>query len=330
MKLQNIKKIVVFRALQIGDMLCSIPAIRALKHAYPDAEITLVGLPWAKMLIERFPHYFQSLITFPGYPGFPEQAIDKLAFPAFLKTVQDQNFDLALQMHGSGIISNPLVDLFAARNIAGFYTENNYCPNKELFINYPGNLHEIKRHLKLIEMLEIPTLSSDLEFPILKKDKEDFEQAAIPVHTGRYVIIHPGSRGVSRQWHPANFAAIGDQCYKKGLQVVITGTPDEMDIVENVRQHMKHEPIVAAGKTTLGAVAVLIKNAAALVSNCTGVSHIAAALKTKSIVLSLDGEPHRWGPLNHKLHRTIDWTTTPRLDLVREEVDSLLLSSIKV
>jgi ADP-heptose:LPS heptosyltransferase len=48
-------------------------------------------------------------------------------------------------------------------------------------------------------------------------------------------------------------------------------------------------------------VAVLIKNAAALVSNCTGVSHIAAALKTKSIVISLDGEPDRWGPFEQKV-----------------------------
>ncbi|MCW3110619.1 MAG: glycosyl transferase family 9 [Segetibacter sp.] len=330
MKLKGIKKIVVFRALQIGDMLCSIPAIRALKQAYPDAEITLVGLPWAKMLIERFPQYFHSLITFPGYPGFPEQPVDRLAFPEFLKQVQQQNFDLALQMQGTGIISNPLVDLFAAKNIAGFYAANNFCPDKNLFIEYPSNIHEVHRHLQLMELLGITSATTDLEFPITQKDEEDFAKAALPVAPKQYVILHPGARGVNRQWEPANFAAIGNYCFKNGLQVVITGTKDELDIVDKVVQLMKYKPINTAGKTSLGAVAVLIKNAAALVSNCTGVSHIAAALKTKSIVISLDGEPYRWGPLNKKLHKTIDWTTTPDLNLVKMEAEGLLFNSMKV
>lgn len=328
MKLKNLKKIVVFRALQIGDMLCAIPAIRALHNAYPDAEITLVGLPWAKMLVERFPEYFHSLITFPGYPGFPELPVDYFAFPDFLKKVQQEKFDFALQMHGSGTISNPLVDLFAVKHTAGFYTKNNFCPNKDLFIEYPDNIHEIKRHLKLIEALGITEYSTDLEFPITKKDIEDFEKSALPVTPNQYIIIHPGSRGVSRQWNPENFAAIGDYCFENGLQVVITGTRDEMEIVENVLRRMKNKPIIAAGKTSLGAVAVLIKHAAALVSNCTGVSHIAAALKTKSIVISLDGEPYRWAPLNMSMHISIDWTTEADINNVRREIKSLLFNGI--
>jgi ADP-heptose:LPS heptosyltransferase len=227
-------------------------------------------------------------------------------------------------MHGSGIISNPLVDLFDAKNMAGFYTPGNYCPNPELFVEYPGNVHEIHRHLKLMEVLGITGATTHLEFPLLAKDEEDFDKSALPVKSHDYVIIHPGSRGESRQWNTGNFAAVGDYCIENGLQVVITGTKDEMSIVDNVVKQMTHKPIIAAGKTTLGAVAILIKNAAALVSNCTGVSHIAAALKTKSIVLSLDGEPYRWGPLNNQLHRTIDWTTTPHLNVVINQVKALL------
>lgn len=326
----SIQKIVVFRALQIGDMLCAIPALRALRRAYPEAKITLVGLPWAKMLIERFPEYFDELITFPGYPGFPEQPVDRLAFPDFLKNLQEQNFDLALQMQGSGTISNPLVDLFAAKNTAGFYIKDNYCPNKALFTEYPGNIHEIFRHLKLMEALGITNYTTELEFPLTSKDHEDFKRSALPVTPKQYVIIHPGARGLNRQWEPKNFAVIGDYCIRLGVQVVITGTKDEMDIAENVMSYMEHEPINAVGKTSLGAVAVLIKNAAALISNCTGVSHIASALKTKSIVISLDGEPHRWGPLNHEIHKTIDWTVTPEIELVKEEMAGLLKDRVSV
>ena len=325
MKIKNIKKIVIFRALQIGDMLCAIPAIRALHCAYPDAKITLVGLAWSKMLVERFPAYFHSVITFPGYPGLPEQSADYFAFPDFLKKVQGENFDLALQMQGNGVISNPLAALFGAKSIGGFYTENNFCPDKNLFIKYPDTIHEIKRHLKLIESLGITEYTPDLEFPILQKDIKDFEKAALPVQPNEYVIIHPGARDVNRQWSPENFAAIADYFYETGLQIVITGTEDEKEIAGNVIRYMKHKPINAAGKTSLGAVAVLIKNAAALVSNCTGVSHIAAALKTKSIVISLNEEPDRWAPLNKNLHKTIVWSDKTDFNCVLEEAKALFV-----
>jgi ADP-heptose:LPS heptosyltransferase len=329
MKLEGLKKIAIFRALQIGDMLCSIPAVRALRQAYPGAEIVLVGLPWAKMLVERFPNYFNSLIPFPGFPGLPEQSVNHLAIPTFLQEIQRSNFDLALQMQGSGIISNPLVELFAANKMAGFFQSGNYCPDPQLFIEYPRSVHEIHRHLQLMNLLQIDAGSTDLEFPVTARDEEDFEKAALPVVRNEYVVVHPGARGANRQWHPANFAAIGDYCFENGLQVVITGTIEEQEIVARVENLMKHRAINAAGKTSLGAAAVLIRNAAALVSNCTGVSHIAAALKTKSIVISLDGEPYRWGPLNKKLHKTIDWTREQHIELVKAETQRLLFNSIE-
>lgn len=323
MELKNLKKIAVFRALQLGDMLCAIPAIRALHYACPDAAITLIGLPWAKGLLERFPHYFHSLIVFPGFPGFPEQPADYRAFPDFLKKVQHENFDLALQMQGNGVLSNPLVALFAAKNIAGFCTENNFCPDQNSFIKYPDNIHEIERHLELIKLLGITEYTTDLEFPVTEKDIADFEKAALPVRPKKYVIVHPGARDVGRQLPPENFAAIADDFFETGLKVVITGTEDEAEIVGDVMRHMKHKAINAAGKTSLGAVAVLIKNAAALVSNCTGVAHIAAALKTKSVVISLDAEPYRWAPLNQSLHKTFVWAEKPDLNYVLDAIKQM-------
>ncbi len=322
--LKNIRKIILFRALQLGDVLCSIPAVRALRNQYPDAEIVIAGLPWASTLTGRFPAYFNRFIHFPGYPGLPEQAVDAKGFTRFLGAVQRERFDLALQMQGNGTLVNPMIELFAARFTAGFCPPNDYCPDSELFLPYPNYGSEIERHLKLTESMGIESCGTQLEFPVYDQDRQDLEQLNLNLRAGSYVCVHPGSRGSWRQWPTEYFAALADRCCEKGLKVVITGTAEELAIVNEVREKMKYSPLVAAGKTSLGAVAALLENAFALISNCTGVSHIASALKLKSVVISMDGEPERWAQTNRKLHLVIDWTKTPDFERVANALEETL------
>jgi ADP-heptose:LPS heptosyltransferase len=323
---QEIKKIAVFRALQLGDLLCSIPALRALHHVYPDAAITLLGMPWAASLAERFPHYIHSFKHFPGYPGLPEQKVDPKAFTKFLAEVQEEEYDLVLQMQGNGSIVNPMIELFGGKYTAGFYLEDDYAPNKKLFLPYPAGIHEIERHLALMNFLGIESNRTELEFPLYKKDYEEYNAVNLPLQAKKYVCVHPGSRGEWRQWPPKYFAALANYCEEQGLTIVLTGTKEELNIVDEVAQHLNKEPVIAAGKTTMGAAAILIKNAFMLISNCTGVSHIASAMKTPGIIISMDGEPERWAPLNKELHRTIDWTRTPDFEIVFAELKNLFNS----
>jgi ADP-heptose:LPS heptosyltransferase len=326
--ISEIKKIAIFRALQLGDMLCAIPAIKALRFAYPDAEITLIGLPWAKSLTERFSHYFDEFIQFPGYPGLPEQKLNPKAFTTFLAEVQSQKFDLAIQMQGNGSVINPMVELFGAKFTAGYSIEGHYAPDNGLFMPYPDYGHEIDRHLALMDFLDIPQQGADLEYPLTTEDYNALDKLNLDIEPKKYVCIHPGSRGTWRQWPVKYFAALADYCIEQGYKAVLTGTKEEAQIIDAVISHMRYEAINTAGQTSMGAVGALIQNAAMLISNCTGVSHIASAFKTPSIVISMDGEPQRWGPLDKRVHRTINWLQSPDFHLVfRETVELVSLAS---
>src|SRR6185437_1992557 len=322
-ELTNIKKIAVFRALQLGDMLCAIPAIRALRHQYPNAKITLLGLPWAKDFVTRFKDYFDKFIHFPGYPGLPEQHFDEEAFDDFIKLMHKEKFDLLLQMQGNGTIVNPLMFTFGAQYVAGFYNEKSFV-DSPFFMPYPNHGSEIRRHLLLMQHLQIPDQGDHLEFPLGKQDRKDFDELLLPVFPKNYIIIHPGSRGRYRQCPPKFFALIADYCIEQGFTIVITGTKEESDITGELVKCMHHLPINLTGKTSLGAIGILIKDAFAIVCNCTGVSHVADAFDTPSVVISMDGEPQRWAPLNRKLHRVIDWTKHPHFEKVLLETDTLI------
>ena len=112
--------VVVFRALQLGDMLCAVPALRALRNALPRAHIALVGLPWAQQFVERFPGYLDEFIPFPGHPLLPEQPVRHEALASFYAGMCARQFALAIQLHGSGDVSNDIVSGFGADAMAGF------------------------------------------------------------------------------------------------------------------------------------------------------------------------------------------------------------------
>lgn len=167
------------------------PAFRALKTSLPQAWITLIGLPWAHRFVERFNSYLDDFIPLPGYPGFPEQNPEVSLFPDFLARVQRSQYDLAIQMQGSGEISNPLIMLLGAKYCAGFFLPGQYCPDPERFLPYPEHEPQVWRHLRLMEFLAMPLQGDDLEFPLYDQDWEELEgiTAKFAIQSD-YVCIH--------------------------------------------------------------------------------------------------------------------------------------------
>ncbi|WP_128546341.1 glycosyltransferase family 9 protein [Larkinella soli] len=316
------RTIAVFRAIKLGDLMVSVPALRALRRAFPEARIALVGLPWAADFVARFPAYLDEFISFPGWPGLPEQPVDPAQIVRFLEAMQQRQFDLVLQMQGNGTLINPMAELFGGRVTAGYYPAGlkQYCLNENLYMPYPEDEHEIKRHVRLMEFLGLPAQGYELEFPFTEADRERAER--VPELHGlephRYVCIHPG--GISaRRWPEARFAQVADVLAGEGYAVFLTGTAGESPIVEKVRERMNHPAVSLAGKTDLGVIGWVLRRAALLVSNDTGVSHLAAALETPSVIIYTTSRPGEWGPLNRQIHRAVSESEATEAGRVIEE-----------
>ncbi|GAC1425291.1 MAG: hypothetical protein NVS4B1_18300 [Ktedonobacteraceae bacterium] len=146
------KRVAVFRALQLGDLLVAVPAFRALRGRFPDAEITLIGLPWAATFVQRFNGYIDRFVEFVGYPGIDELPFDIQRTERFLTEQRTYCYDLALQMHGSGRNSNPFVLALGASTTIGYYEK--MPAGLTIEAAYPDGQHEIYRNLNLVALLD--------------------------------------------------------------------------------------------------------------------------------------------------------------------------------
>ncbi|HET8721784.1 MAG TPA: glycosyltransferase family 9 protein [Nitrospira sp.] len=313
----------MLRALHLGDLLCSVPAFRALRAAFPEARISLIGLPWAKSFVERFHDYLDEFIEFPGYPGLPEQEPDFNRLAEFVASMRSRAFDWLIQMQGDGSYVNDLVGLCGARNLWGF--SPNTQPASAGFMRYPSDCPEIHRHLRLMKFLGVPSQGDHLEFPLNADDRKEFDclpEAAV-LEEEAFACLHPGGRGLTRRWHSEGFLEVARGLAERGLRVVITGVAEERPLGEALAGALADPPINLAGRTTLGSLGMVLSRSRVLIANDTGVSHVAAALRIPSVIVSVGSDPIRWNPLNRARHRVLVGTATQARDVLAEADDVL-------
>ncbi len=320
--LRTVRRVAVFRALQLGDLIQAVPALRALRAGFPRAEITLIGLPWASSFAGRFSRYVDRFVEFPGFPGIAEREVIAERTARFIEEQRSYGYDLAIQMHGSGRTSNRFVHELGASMTAGYFeghdagqltsrTESLKSPGHDKGVltfaaPYPDDQPEVYRNLGLAKLLGCPADDPTLEFPL---NESDYAEAAallpnVPGTTRPRIGMHTGSRPPARRWPASYFASLADELvHLWNAQIILTGSTDELSIVRSVEEQMTTRPITLAGKTSLGGLAAIIDTLDLFISNDTGPAHIANALGTPSITIFGPADYRRWAPLNQSLHR---------------------------
>ncbi|HET8631291.1 MAG TPA: glycosyltransferase family 9 protein [Thermomicrobiales bacterium] len=289
------RKVAVLRASRIGDFICATPAFRALRAALPDAELTIITLPLLRDLATRLP-CFDQYAAFPGFPGLAEQFFDARRVVAFFRAMQAERFDLAVQLQGSGVNSNPFTLLLGARSTAGYVRAGDGPGRLAAALPYPGQGHEIARALALTTFLGAPPRGARTIYPLRPED----HAAAAALLAGApepLIGLHPDAREATRRWPPARFAAAGAALLReRGGTAVLIGDEGARPAAADVARRLGRPCLDLTGRTSLPVLGAVVARLALLVTNDTGPAHIAYALGTPTVTLFGSADPARYGP----------------------------------
>ncbi len=276
----------------LGDLLCTVPAVRALRAARPDLHVALATWPEMAGIVRRTGPWVDELVPFPGAPGIPERPPDG-TLPAWSQAMAGRRWDLALQVYGDNPAANAVTAATGARLVGGFAPTGSAGLDPGLHVPYPHALHEVDRHLRLLEHLGLPPgASRALEWP-LTADEQD-EAGRLGLRPGAFAVLHPGATSPSRLWPAQRFAQVADGLVRAGLEVVVGGVAAEAATTGALVAACGTRVRDLTGRTSLGAYAALLRDAAVVVANDTGTAHLCAAVGGRVVTLFLSGDPRRW------------------------------------
>ncbi|ALK30190.1 SDR family NAD(P)-dependent oxidoreductase [Burkholderia plantarii] len=171
------------------------------------------------------------------------------------------------------------------------------------FIGWPDARPESERYLALMEALGARAIDRQLAFPLQQRDRDECAAlvAAHGLEPERLVLIHPGARLPSRRWPAERFAAVADNLAADGWQIAITGTTADAPFTGAVLGEMAAPALHLTGLTSLGGMAALVARARLVVCNDTGISRIAAAVRTACVVVVAGSDTRRPAPPDRAL-----------------------------
>ena len=314
-------RVAIFRPLGLEGLLTATPALRALRTALPESELTYIGDEDSAEAVGRFADYIDDFMLCPPYPGLHAGPGDAESVLDFLQQAQDRRFDLAIQLHGCGLISNPLCALLGARHTAGFYLRGQYCPDPGRYMVYPWHLPEVHRPLQLLEAMGIPAQGEDLEFPLRPEDLE-LRSRLKRVHglqTLEYACLQPAIASAEEVWPIERFAALADELEDREVPVVLIGRRAEPELTWQVAASMRTTCLDLGDQLPFGGAAALISHARFMISCGGALSRTAEALGVPQLVLQPETSD-RSDPADSTSRRPITWAGLATPEMIVQEL----------
>jgi ADP-heptose:LPS heptosyltransferase len=287
--------LLVLRALNLGDLLVAVPALRGLRRRYPEHRLVLAASAALEPLALR------------------TDAVDEVLPHRGLDAPDIRSPDVAVDLHGVLPLS-----ILALRG-----TE----PGRLVAFACPEAGHRDGPPLRDIEH-ETAKWCRLVAWDGARARPDDLLLAAPDGASPRpgATVVHPGAQYGSKRWPAHRFAAVARALAGDGHDVVITGSAAERPLAGAVADAAGlPDTSVLAGRTDLHQLLVLVAGAALVVSGDTGVAHLATAYERPSVVLFGPASPRIWGPPAKDRHAAL-WHGTEERETLTDVPDRALLA----
>ncbi len=332
-----LKKILCIRADNMGDLLMSSPAIRALKETF-NAHITVLTSSASKGVVEYLPEIDEAIIY--DLPWVKTNALPDIeGFNTLVSDVNSRGFDAAVifTVYSQNPLPAAMVAYLAGIPVrAAFCRENPYhllthwIPDPE---PYTFIRHQVKRDLALVAELGASTQNNSLSITVPEGLQESLKQKL----TGKgidfekpWLMLHPGVSEKKREFPAELWIAAGREL-SKSFQLLFTGNPSERALTEYFSQEIGEKAFSLGGELSLDEFIALIKTAPLVVSVNTGTIHLAAALQTPVIVLYALTNPQHlpWKVKGKALFFNVPKEQRSRNEVIRFVNDTWFVEPVK-
>jgi lipopolysaccharide heptosyltransferase II len=309
---RNYKKILCVRLDNMGDVLMSQPAMRAVKQSTLDRRITLLTSSTGAA-IAPFIEEVDSIISF-DVPWVKTDEINgEQQLLALADELRSRHFEAAVIFTAYSQSSLPAAMLCyqaGIKAVLGYCRENPYqlipcwIPDRE-----PAEyiVHEVQRQLDLVKAVGAATSDTKLSLPVPKGSRQKVRArlASFGIRMDSpWLVLHAGVSEEKRRYPADEYIAACRLLMGQGQKVVLTGSSGERNYVQEIATRLGDGAVNLAGDLSIAEVIALIAAAPVLVSNNTGPVHIAAAVDTPVVVLYAKTNPQHtpWKVLNRVLY----------------------------
>jgi ADP-heptose:LPS heptosyltransferase len=333
------KILIIRQHNQLGDMLCVVPLLRALRRRYPEAHVALMASPvnGDVMLGNR---YIDELLLFDKREFLGRFGGKLIRFPRFVKGLRGEGFGIVVvpSTVSTSFTSDFLAFLTGARirvgagSIDGARNPTSFFFTHARHLDWRGEAHkhQVERN---IDVWPEPLRSFDNSLEITLTEDELNEGKSFlqkEKTSGQKVIVyHPGAGKEPNRWPAPRFAELARALSREtGAKTVITCGPMDAGPVREMIANLNSPPQLLENKP-IRFVASVLSHSDLVISNDTGIMHVAAAVGAP--VLSLFGptDPLQWAPIGGR-HRFMRGEGGAIARLALEDVASVAREMLRV